>query len=178
MKRGFTLVEILIAVLIVVLLVAMATPLYEKTIEKSRLAEARTKLKRIYDSKIRILDHMDMATFSTDNSPFGFENLDFSFDCTPKTYDNGHVTVCNTKDFTFQLSVSSSDGGNSVCAARRTGDNKGVNFLYNGRPLDSTGTFPSSNGENFFCHNGALGGTCEDYGMDSMAGNARCSAVD
>lgn len=44
--KGFTLVEILVAVMIVVLLVTMAAPMYEKAIEKSRLAEARVTAKK------------------------------------------------------------------------------------------------------------------------------------
>ena len=42
MKTGFTLVEILVAVMIMALLVTMAVPMYDRTVEKSRMAEART----------------------------------------------------------------------------------------------------------------------------------------
>ena len=50
MKKGFTLVEILVAVMIVTLLVTMAVPMYDKTVEKSRMAEAE--LSRDADDKI------------------------------------------------------------------------------------------------------------------------------
>ena len=76
MNRGFTLVEILIAVLIMGILVTMAVPMYEKTIEKSRIAEVRANLRRIYDAKMRLLDDMEKTKYVA--KLFGFENLDFS----------------------------------------------------------------------------------------------------
>ena len=75
-KKGFTLVEILVAVMIVVILGTMAAPMYEKAIEKSRLAEARVTAKKMFDSKVRLMDSMDMDNYNS--AKFGFENLDFA----------------------------------------------------------------------------------------------------
>ena len=181
MKKGFTLVEILVAVLIVGILVAMAAPMYEKTIEKSRVADVRVKLKRIYDSKMRIMDNMDLTEYpKTGEVPFGFENLDFDFECDSKeTTDAGHITRCTTKDFTFSIRVGSPYlEGLPVCASRNKGDNKGVNFTYSGKPVNVTATTKryQDNGETFFCNdaNGSWG-SCEAYGMDAVAGGYWCS---
>lgn len=46
MNKGFTLVEILVAVMITAILITMAVPIYDKTIEKSRISEARVVLKQ------------------------------------------------------------------------------------------------------------------------------------
>ena len=130
-KKGFTLVEILVAVMIVVLLVTMAVPLYEKTVEKSRMAEARTMLKKILDAKLRTLDNMETADYTSEK--FGFKHLDISIPCAENDCSGASIS---TKDFTYTLlptgtlSGSSATLANAVCAARRTGDNKGVNFLY------------------------------------------------
>ena len=139
-KKGFTLVEILVAVMIVVLLVTMAVPLYEKTVEKSRMAEARTMLKKILDAKLRTLDNMETAVYTS--GKFGFEHL--------------------------ELSGSSATLANAVCAARRTGDNKGVNFLYLGE-LET-----DSSRDKFLCNSGGVPNGCEAYGLSSTAGTAWC----
>ena len=94
-KKGFTLVETLVAVMIVVLLVTMAVPLYEKTVEKSRMAEARTMLKKILDAKLRTLDNMETADYTS--GKFGFEHLDISIPCAGNACSGASIS---TKDFT------------------------------------------------------------------------------
>ncbi len=156
-NKGFTLVEILVAVLIVVILVTMAAPMYEKAIEKSRLAEARVTAKKMFDAKIRLMDSMDMDEFNI--SKAGFENLDFAIDCKKTKKTNNHVEMCSTKDFTFSIYP---DGAkNGICAARRgQGDTAGVNFLYMGELADSDDTI-------FQCSDASTTGSCETYGLDS-----------
>lgn len=168
MKKGFTLIEILVAVMIITILVAMAVPMYEKTIEKSRMAEARTMLKRIYDSKMRLMDDLDLTTYASNasNPEFGFENLDFTFRCSHGTSSstNGHITKCATKDFTFVLKPMGTGNNNFVCAARRSGDNTGVNFLYR-----ATANNP------LLCNQSSVADGCHVYGYDSE-GSAWCTA--
>lgn len=169
MKKGFTLVEILVAVMIVTMLVAMAVPMYEKTVEKSRMAEARSLLKNIYEAKMRTLDAVDRDTFTS--GLFGFDALDVSIPCVnPSTGDK--MSRCTgsdiyTKDFKYSLNVPAAYGSNSVCAVRRKGDNAGVTFLY-------VGDEDAVNGEKFFCNNGSSGGSCDAYGLDST-GSAWCT---
>ena len=169
MKKGFTLVEILIAVMIVAILVAMAVPMYEKTIEKSRMAEVRTVLKRIYDSKMRLMEDMEVFNYlDGSNRPrFGFENLDYTFRCSGGTSSsNGHVVKCATKDFTYVLNPNGAQ--NSVCAARRSGDNQGVNILYG---LVGNDRVVRCNRANVPANQDG----CGAFGMPDTPGNAWCT---
>lgn len=157
MKKGFTLVEILMAVLILAVLVTMAFPLYEQAIEKSRISDARTTLKKLHESKMRIMDTLDKQTYNTDM--FGFENLDFSLPCTEGTQKNEeetHVISCSTKDFTYVINPTGEPNG--VCAVRRTGDYKGVNFLY-------LGDLETDANKKFRCNNGPKWASCNVYGL-------------
>ncbi len=168
MNRGFTLVEILIAILIMAVLVVMAVPMYEKAIEKSRIAQARVELKRIYDAKRRVQDNLERETYQT--TDFGFENLDYSVACTSTSVPEGqsHQTTCETDDFTFFLLPAGTNNENFVCAVRRTGDYAGVNFLYKGEEV-------SGDTEKFLCNNGGVTNGCEVYGLDATAGTAWCA---
>ncbi len=51
--ESFTLIEIIIVVIIVGILAGLALPRYEKTLEKSRKAEAYSVLKSIHDAQMR-----------------------------------------------------------------------------------------------------------------------------
>lgn len=173
MKKGFTLVEILIAVMITVILVTMAVPIYNKTIEKSRISEARAMMKQILEAKLRMLDATDHTVYDT--SYFGFENLDFTQPCVSKTNANGHVVTCSSKAFKYVLNPTGSIYGsndkvtNAVCAVRLGGDNRGTNFLY----LGELETDPDN--DKFLCNKGGnTSDTCEPYGLTST-GSAWCS---
>lgn len=158
MNKGFTLVEILIAVLIMGILVTMAVPQYEKAIEKSRLAEVRTMLKRMYDAKQRVLDNMEQSTYTT--SLFGFENLDFAIACTTSTSENGHQVTCGTDEFVYVINPP--NNMDAVCAVRRRGDYQGVNFIYLGEQTNHP----------FKCNDGTLhSGSCDVYGLATWGAN-------
>ena len=62
-RRGFTMMEILVAVMILAILVTMSVPMYERSVEKSRLAEVSTVLKRLSESKLRTMDSMDLMQY-------------------------------------------------------------------------------------------------------------------
>ncbi len=66
--QGFTLIELVTAIIIVVILVTMAVPLYEKTVERSRLAEARTILAKLQDAKLAAMDNMECRTYDPEDS--------------------------------------------------------------------------------------------------------------
>ena len=165
-KKGFTLVEILVAVLIMIVLVTMAVPMYDKAVEKSRVAEARSVLKQVMESKMRLLELLEQDTYA--NTMFGFENLDYALACKSYNKENGHQTVCQAKDFQIHLLPSGESNQNAVCAVRSSGDNKGVNFLYLGELAENTD-------DKFLCHNGSEGGSCDVFGMIASSGRAWCS---
>ncbi len=147
-KAGFTLVEILTAVVIVTILVVMAMPLYEKTIERSHLAEARTILAKLQEAKIQAMDNMGCSSYSTTNTRCPLiKHLNIAFSATPKT-----ATTFQTKDFEYTLV--SPTYPNAVCAKRRNGDYAGTLFVYQGSIVDGDNTFLYCNGPH-----------CEDYGF-------------
>ena len=169
MNKGFTLVEILITVLIMGVLVTMAVPMYERTIEKSRIAQVRVELKRIYDAKRRVLDNLESEFYNP--SDFGFENLDYTPVCQNERPQTGHMTECQMDDFTFFIEPRAYQPQamirNYVCAVRRTGDYMGVNFLYKGDEV-------SGEADKFFCNDGSVHDGCEVYGMDTSGSSAYC----
>ncbi len=154
-KRGFTLPEILVAVLIIAILVVMAVPQYEKAVEKSRKADVLSTLKKLHESKMRMLDSADMLVYADET--FGMENLDFTLPCTNSV--SGHRVKCETKDFAFQLrpkldSSSADKVKNAVCAKRLAGDYKDTVFVYYGEAEQNAD-------DRFVCK----GTHCEIYGM-------------
>lgn len=167
MRKGFTLVEILVAVMIVSILVTMAVPMYEKTIEKSRVAEARSMLKRIYDAKMRLMDELEINNYAVQ---FGFENLDYTFQCKGGHMEtNTHTTKCATKEFVYVINptTDASDPAHRyVCAARLGGDNENVNFLYG---IDSAGDVFMQ------CNDSGVSEGCEAFGMSSTGSTSWCN---
>lgn len=169
--KGFTLVEMLIAVLIMAILITMAVPMYEKTIEKSRLAEVRVVSKKISESKQRVMDNLELINF---NGQFGMNSLDVDVD----GLKNG--VKLTTDEFTYTLQPTTYP--NAVCAARRRGDNKDVSFLYLGEVATQVCTCPQAGnsvcgqfcttGTRFFC--GGNDQKCDAYSMDN-AGGPWCS---
>ncbi len=154
-KRGFTLVEILTAVIIVAILVVMAMPLYEKTIERSRLAEARTVLAKLQDAKIQTMDNMGCNDYTSANVANGIcpniAHLNVAF---ANEAANEGGTTFQTKDFVYTLV--STTYPNGVCAKRRTGDYKDTLFVYRGSVVDGQAAVFACNGEH-----------CSVYGFES-----------
>lgn len=155
-RRGFTLVEVLVAVMIVTILVTMAVPMYERTVEKSRVAEVSMTLKRIGEAKLRVMDNKNISTFT--NGAFDLDQLDME---RPKS-----------KDFTFYLYPRNYP--NAVCAVRARGENAGTKFLFLGETAPDYCDCNSSYSERTvcgdYCDQGRklfCGGNCDAYSMDS-----------
>ncbi len=166
MKKGFTLVEVLVAVLIVTILITMAVPMYERTVEKSRVAEVSILLKKLSESKLRTMDNKDIATYS---KQFGLDQLD--------------TDVKSNKDFSYSLYPSSYP--NAVCAVRARGDQKGTVFLYLGEAAPDYCNCSSSYSSNTVCGGYCsehrllfCGGTetqCDSYSMTRYTNTGTCS---
>ena len=165
MKKGFTLPEILVAVLIIAVLAAMAVPQYEKATEKSRKAEVLATLKKLHESKIRMMDTVEISSF---DDSFGIANLDFSLPCSNNP--TGTDFKCITSDFTYCLRPNSSnaDEKEAVCARRNGGDYVGTDFIYYGEN--------QANADKRFVCKSASGSddTCAVYGMLNTADKPAC----
>ena len=163
-NKGFTLVEVLVAILIVIILVTMAVPMYERTVEKSRIAEVSATLKRMAESKLRTMDSKDISVYSGN---FGLNELDNS--------------VGESEDFAYSLYPTSFP--NAVCAVRSRGDYTGTSFLYLGEVAPDycansySGVYDTdvcvayrNEGRKIFCS----GVGCDAYSMDSYSDTGSC----
>ena len=148
--QGFTLIEILTAVIIVAILVVMAMPLYEKTIERSHLAEVRTILAKLQDAKIQTMDNMGCTEYTAANVTAGtcpgMQHLNVAFATTATG------TTATTKDFKYTLV--SATYPNAVCAKRLNGEYANTTFVYQGSAVDGSNSFMKCSGIN-----------CENYGF-------------
>ncbi len=182
-RKGFTLIEILTAVIILGILAAMAVPMYQKTIEKSYIAEARTVLKQMLDAKLRTMDAMEIDNYS---ASFGFSQLGLSLPCRNGT--GGTNFHCDTKSFRYYLYPNKTGGINNVpasftttgaayedavCAVRTGGDAKDTVFLYVGQLTSDT--------KKFFCWSPTEEG-CGTFGLartgDDNTNNAWCGSTE
>lgn len=161
-NSGFTLTEILTAMIIVTILVTMAVPLYEKTIERSRMTEARTILAKLQDAKLYAMDNMGCTTFDTANSScphIKHLNVAFVEAANPADYS------FNTNAFRFSIAPGGAAPANAVCAERLGGDYAGTIFLY-----AAPGVVADNAGASFTC----FGAHCTDYGRPSDSRNITC----
>ncbi len=168
-KKGFTLVEILTAVVIVAILTVMAVPLYEKTIERSRLAEAQTILNRLQMAKIQAMDNMECFTYTTNASAHcpRLKHLNVKFNFKNGSY--GDYNVCS-QDFCYSINPSG-PYSNGVCARRLgSGEYAGTTFFYLYDEFDQRGAnVPKVDTK---CY----GNHCEDYGFVQESGSISCAA--
>ena len=160
-RKGFTLAEILVAVIIVAILAVMAMPLYEKTIERSHLAEARTIMNRLQEAKWNAMDNMECDNYVySSEEPVScprLEHLRVAFTTKDGTTAKGRTF--QTKYFQYSLSDAGDTYRNGICAKRIGGDNDGTVFAYYGLRRDKKQA-------EFKCK----GSSCEDYGFSSTDG--------
>lgn len=168
-KHGYTLIEILTAIVIVTILIAMAAPLYEKTVERSRLAQVRTTLYNLQRAKLNAMDQMGCDSYnpSRPNCPT-FDHLATGIKVTKKKYDY----AVESGDFCYSIYPNTGGGyKDAVCAVRLGGDYKGTRFLYAEQGVlyaTSPATFRC--GYNTGSSNGA---NCEAYGMEASSFTCR-----
>ena len=158
-KKGFTLVEILTAVVIVAILTVMAVPLYEKTIERSRLTEAQTVLNRLQAAKIQAMDDMGCSSYSTADSAcpqLKHLRMQFKNEC-PST--STATSFCSKA---FKYSISPTGMVDGVCAKRTGGDYSGTTFYYYSGEMNTD----ANDKPEFLC----VGTYCTEYGFEANSG--------
>lgn len=107
MKKGFTLIELLVVVLIIGILAAVALPQYEKTVEKSRSAEAFTILRKIDEnSRLFMLANSSMGAIPSWDEDVLYAGINF-----PRSSDGN----LEGKYFCFQSSGYMSSAGRGPC---------------------------------------------------------------
>ena len=113
MKKGFTLVELLVVVVIVGILASIALPQFETAIEKSRMAEALGNMNAIADAVQRYDQAYPGDAIVSKNSIADVALQGGSWQTDDKTF--------KTDLFEYVLSLDNYDTG-SVTATRKDGD--------------------------------------------------------
>ena len=160
-KKGFTLVEVLVSVMIIAILVTLATPMYQRAVEKSRVAEVSMGLKQLDSSKAR----MALWNLGTSNLHLSVSQLDVQ---APPSGE-------------FYYSLWPTGFYSAVCARRIKGKNTGTIFLYLGEAAEEacdcsvtqTGICKEycDHGTKLFCK----GTGCDDYGLNSYDAVGNCN---
>lgn len=147
---GFTLIELLAVVLIIGILSAFAMPQYRKSVERSRVAEAQTLLRSIYDSCERLgWERSNAATvvYNCIQASDPNENIFPKLDIMVKGQFSGRTLI--TDNFKYEISE---PGVLSVTATPLRG-------MYN----DATIRF---NGQSFIC-DPANSAACKAWGSNT-----------
>lgn len=136
MKKGFTLIEVLAVVLIIGILSAIAMPQYRKSIERTRISEAKQLLPAIYDAQQR----HDVEVDTVSDVP-SFAKLDINLKGTIGRGSNEWETANFSYILPSHALVYQTMGTTNapVFAMVKEGKFRGTQILYDG--------------ENFYCNN-------------------------
>lgn len=123
MKKGFTLIEMLVVVLIIGVLSAVALPQYQKAVEKSKATQAITMLNAAYKAAASYYAEID-------DYPDTFEDMGFEVPWTGKTKwdtQGGAKDTRSNGDWSLQI-YQANQGHFNLYAGRISGKYKGSGF--------------------------------------------------
>jgi prepilin-type N-terminal cleavage/methylation domain-containing protein len=119
MKKGFTLMELLIVVLVIAILTAIAIPSYMVTVEKGKATEVVKLTRDIYDA-------VERYNFRTGGLPTMFDDLDIEL----RGLSNKNLT------FTNEFGTFTIDGSGNVKGVRSSSGNFGTYYFIINRTSD------------------------------------------
>ncbi|MCQ2410959.1 MAG: prepilin-type N-terminal cleavage/methylation domain-containing protein [Elusimicrobiaceae bacterium] len=144
MKKGFTLIEVLVVVIIVTVLTTVAVPKYMRSIERSRAVEAMTNIKALNEA---------VYAYSVESGgsqcPVSFKKIAVMVNGTL----NNNNTVITTRNFTYTLNAATNALiPGTDCAGVTAKRNGGAKYDYviwnpylvNGSTLGCTSTVQAS----------------------------------
>lgn len=158
--KGFTLIELLVVVLIIGILSAIAVPMYQKIVEKSKLTYALQMMDSVY--KAEQAYRMEQWNYATN-----FDYLSLSFPSNQTQSENTDKDSISDAHYDYTLKT------RGILAARNTGDY----FLYQDYDTKQIMCTPS---EHFICNEfeGLTKEPCQNAGLSWANTNTTCYSSD
>lgn len=128
MKKGFTLIEMLVVIFIMGILSSIALPKYQRSVERARVAEAQTLLRSIFESRERVMLERGYTKY---DGQFGFDKLDITVKGTykPSGFTPHAKGALQTENFLYDMY---NDGSDVVDAVATKGKYAGARIVYDG----------------------------------------------
>lgn len=140
LKKGFTLIELLTVVLIIGILTAVALPQYQNVIARSRISEAQSIMRTIYDTSERLAAEFGYRSYEKMIQDPARPEEQYSFPRTDMFDQNNLPAGCvlgnppvelKCTRFVYRMLVQGSDGQPYVAAKVWTGTYRGTYLLLN-----------------------------------------------
>lgn len=110
LKKGFSIIELLVVVVVIAVLAAIAFPKYNKAVNETHRREAKTVLNIIRSSE---------QAYKIDNGRYyGFDSLDESEEAN-EARSELNIDIYNNDDWEYSVGVSGSDNSTATATAKR-----------------------------------------------------------